>query len=62
VRDDVEETYNSGLQARLQGMVWNSVADSWYKSSGRITNNWPDSVGEYRSVTRTFQAADYVVT
>jgi cation diffusion facilitator CzcD-associated flavoprotein CzcO len=62
VREGVEETYNSVLQARLQGMVWNSVADSWYKSGGRITNNWPGSVGEYRRVTRTFQAADYVVT
>jgi hypothetical protein len=43
-------------------MVWNSVANSWYKSGGRISNNWPGSVGEYRSMTRTFQAVDYVVT
>jgi len=62
VREDVEETYNSVLHARLQGMVWNSVADSWYKSSGRITNNWPGSVGEYRSKTRSFQATDFIVT
>lgn len=62
VREDIEERYNSDLQARLEGMVWNSVADSWYKSGGRITNNWPGSVGEYRKLTRTFEAADYVVT
>jgi cation diffusion facilitator CzcD-associated flavoprotein CzcO len=62
VRADIEQAYNTDLQARLQGMVWNSVADSWYKSGGRITNNWPGSVGEYRSMTRTFHAADYVVT
>jgi cation diffusion facilitator CzcD-associated flavoprotein CzcO len=62
VRQDIEEAYNTNLQARLQVMVWNSVAYSWYKSGGRITNNWPGSVGEYRSMTRTFQAVDYVVT
>ena len=62
VRQDIEEQYNRELQARLQGMAWNSVADSWYKSGGRITNNWPGSVGEYRRATRTFRAADYTVT
>ncbi len=56
---EVEERYNRTLQARLQGMVWNRVADSWYKSGGRITNNWPGSVGEYRRATRTFHAADF---
>lgn len=59
VREDVEERYNQAIQARLQDMVWNSVADSWYKSGGRITNNWPGSAGEYRRVTRTFNAADF---
>lgn len=62
VRKDIEEQYNRNIQARLQDMVWNSVADSWYKSSGRITNNWPGSVGEYRNATRTFRAQDYTVT
>ncbi|MEZ5571258.1 MAG: NAD(P)/FAD-dependent oxidoreductase [Halioglobus sp.] len=62
VRSDIEEQYNRDLQARLQSMVWNSVSDSWYKSGGRITNNWPGSVGEYRRVTRNFRATDYSVT
>jgi len=62
VRADVEAQYNADIQARLQAMVWNSVADSWYKSGGRITNNWPGSVGEYRSVTRTFHTEEYIVT
>jgi len=62
VRGDVEEEYNRKLQARLQGMVWNRVAQSWYKSGGRITNNWPGSVGEYRRVTRHFRASDYAVS
>jgi cation diffusion facilitator CzcD-associated flavoprotein CzcO len=62
VRAEVEAQYNLGLQARLQGMVWNAVTDSWYKSGGRITNNWPGSVGEYRKLTRKFRLDDYVVT
>ncbi|HEY6130545.1 MAG TPA: NAD(P)/FAD-dependent oxidoreductase, partial [Halioglobus sp.] len=61
VRNDIEEQYNRELQARLQNMVWNSVADSWYKSGGLVTNNWPGSVGEYWKVTRKFRAEDYVV-
>ncbi len=62
VRADIEAQYNTDIQARLQAMVWNSVADSWYKSGGRITNNWPGSVGEYRSVTRVFRPEDYMLT
>jgi len=62
VRGEIEEQYNRALQARLQAMVWNRVADSWYKSGGRITNNWPGSVGEYRRAMRRFHAADYTVT
>jgi len=62
VRADIEAQYDTEIQTRLQAMVWNSVADSWYKSGGRIINNWPGSVGEYRSVTRTFHAEDYIVT
>jgi cation diffusion facilitator CzcD-associated flavoprotein CzcO len=59
VREDVEEKYNQTIQARLRDMVWNSVAESWYKSGGRITNNWPGSAGEYRRATRRFNAADF---
>jgi cation diffusion facilitator CzcD-associated flavoprotein CzcO len=61
VRADVEAQYNLAIQTRLQTMVWNSVSDSWYKSGGRITNNWPGSVGEYRRVTRKFCAQDFVI-
>ena len=62
VREEVEARYNTEIQTRLQDMVWNSVADSWYKSGGRITNNWPGSVGEYRRLTRVFHPADFRVT
>jgi cation diffusion facilitator CzcD-associated flavoprotein CzcO len=62
VRAEVETEYNRTLQERLHRMVWDSVATSWYKSDGRITNNWPGSVGEYRKVTRRFRASDYAVS
>jgi cation diffusion facilitator CzcD-associated flavoprotein CzcO len=61
VRQEIEAQYNNEIQTRLQAMVWNKVADSWYKSGGRITNNWPGSVGEYRRLTRRFNADDYQV-
>jgi cation diffusion facilitator CzcD-associated flavoprotein CzcO len=62
VRADIESGYNRELQERLQRMVWNSVEASWYKSGGRITNNWPGSVGEYKRVTRSFRASDYAMS
>jgi cation diffusion facilitator CzcD-associated flavoprotein CzcO len=62
VRENVEKDYNSEIQSRLQKMAWNSVADSWYKSGGKITNNWPGSVGEYRRATRKFNLAAYRLT
>ena len=34
---------------------------SWYRDeAGRITNNWPGTVREYRERTATFEPADYV--
>jgi cation diffusion facilitator CzcD-associated flavoprotein CzcO len=62
VRIDVERRFNADLQPRLRSMVWNEVADSWYKSGNLITNNWPGSVGEYRRATRTFRAADFILS
>jgi cation diffusion facilitator CzcD-associated flavoprotein CzcO len=62
VRTDIETEYNRTLQKRLHRMVWDSVASSWYKSGGRITNNWPGSVGEYKRVTRNFRASDYAMS
>lgn len=59
VRADIEAGYNRALQERLRRMVWNDIETSWYKSGGRITNNWPGSVGEYKKATRRFRAVDY---
>lgn len=48
VIDDVEQTYNEALQARLRSTVWNSLEESWYKDGARITNNWAGSTWEYQ--------------
>lgn len=61
VRTEVEQHFNTELQSRLRSMVWNDVTDSWYKSGGLITNNWPGSVGEYRRATRTFRTGDFIL-
>jgi cation diffusion facilitator CzcD-associated flavoprotein CzcO/acetyl esterase/lipase len=59
VRDDVESGYDSELQQRLDGSVWATCA-SWYRTdSGRITNNWPGRMREYRRRTRALDLADY---
>lgn len=59
VRPDVEKIYNARLQERLGKMAWSEIADSWYLSGSRVTNNWPGSVGEYRRVMRAFRASDF---
>jgi cation diffusion facilitator CzcD-associated flavoprotein CzcO len=59
VREDVEESWDDGLQARLVDGVW-SRCTSWYrKASGRVTTNWPGTVTEYRRRTARFDPADY---
>lgn len=47
VIDEVEQSYNDELQARLRSTVWNALTDSWYKDGARITNNWAGSTWEY---------------
>lgn len=61
VRADVESSYDHELQRRLDGTVWAGCA-SWYRTaSGRITNNWPGRMREYRRRTRQLDLADYRV-
>lgn len=47
-----QQDYNREIQRRLQRMVWNRVADSWYRDGGKITNNWPGRCAEYARRTR----------
>ena len=59
VREGVEARYNDRIQRRLGQMAWSAIDESWYKSGGLVTNNWPGSCGEYRRVMSKFDAADY---
>jgi cation diffusion facilitator CzcD-associated flavoprotein CzcO len=54
---DVDQTvfddYNNRLQAAMTGSAFSSGCSSWYKNAqGKVINNWPGTVDEYRSVTQ----------
>ncbi len=60
VRAEALERFNRELQAELRGSAWAAGCGSWYKTAdGRITNNWPGSVEDYRARTARLALADY---
>jgi cation diffusion facilitator CzcD-associated flavoprotein CzcO len=59
VREGPHRAFCDEMQRRLTGSVWESC-DSWYRApSGRITNNWPGLMTEYRARTRRVRPAHY---
>ncbi|NMI01133.1 NAD(P)/FAD-dependent oxidoreductase [Pseudonocardia sp. K10HN5] len=61
VRPEAASEFDTEMQRRLAGSVWTSC-ESWYRTaSGRITNNWPGMMREYRRRTSRFDPADYEV-
>jgi cation diffusion facilitator CzcD-associated flavoprotein CzcO len=60
VKPEVEATSTATVQERLARTVWTSCK-SWYRidGTGRITNNWPGQVYEYRRLLRHFDAESY---
>ncbi|MCX6466051.1 MAG: NAD(P)/FAD-dependent oxidoreductase [Pseudonocardiales bacterium] len=59
VRPDVESRFDTEIQERLGRSVWTGC-QSWYRTaSGRIVNNWPGLMREYRRRTARFDPADY---
>lgn len=59
VRSDVEARYDAEIQQRLAASAWVSCA-SWYRnSSGRVANNWPGLVSEYKKRTKSVDLSDY---
>ena len=61
VKSTVMQDYHQKTQERLKDMIWNSVADSWYRSAnGNIPNNFPGRTMEYMRVTKAvdFEAFD----
>jgi cation diffusion facilitator CzcD-associated flavoprotein CzcO len=62
VRADVEQRFDQQLQKRLDKSPWN-FCSSWYRNAaGRITNNWPGTVTQYRLRTRRLRLSDYTLT
>jgi cation diffusion facilitator CzcD-associated flavoprotein CzcO len=61
VKPEVQEGSAAIVQERLRHTVWTSCR-SWYRvdETGRITNNWPGQVYEYRRMLRNFDAASYL--
>ena len=59
VRPQAQDQFSREVQGRLEGSVW-AGCNSWYRDeSGRIVNNWPGFVSEYRRRTRRLDLADY---
>jgi cation diffusion facilitator CzcD-associated flavoprotein CzcO len=59
VNKRAEQDYNATLQARLTGMTFSKVQDSWYMDNGKITNNWAGTTYEYRRRTREVEWSDF---
>jgi cation diffusion facilitator CzcD-associated flavoprotein CzcO len=61
VRPDVQEGYDRWVSERSRRTVWETGCRSWYTTSGRNTNNWPDLPMRYRRQLRRFRLRDYAV-
>jgi cation diffusion facilitator CzcD-associated flavoprotein CzcO len=60
VRPEVQEAFNSEIQDRLSGSVWNGGCASWYLDrNGRNSIQWPGFTFEFRRRTRRFEPGDY---
>ena len=60
VRDSAQSAFDREVQERLRTSVWQSGCTSWYRTrSGRVVNNWPGLMSEYRRRTRHFDTAAY---
>lgn len=62
VRPDTATAYDTEMQTRLTDSVWTECV-SWYRTdSGRITNNWPGTMLEYRRRTSTLDEGEYLTS
>jgi len=62
VKQDVQDRYNAGIQARMKHMVWGSGCHSWYLSGdGENHSLYPGFAAEYALRTRAFTPSDYEI-
>jgi cation diffusion facilitator CzcD-associated flavoprotein CzcO len=60
VRPDVHAAFQAELNGRLASSIWGAGCSNWYKTaSGRITNNWPGTQGEYIRRTQRVEPGHY---
>jgi cation diffusion facilitator CzcD-associated flavoprotein CzcO len=60
VRPEALAAYNSELDRRLEGTVWNTGCSSWYfDEGGRNAALWPDWTWRFRRRASRFEPADY---
>lgn len=58
---EVLERFTTYLQEELEKSAFSSDCSSWYKNEdGRVINNWPGTVEEYRSKTHDLRLDDYL--
>jgi len=60
LRPEVQAAYNSGIDDRMQGTVWNSGCSSWYMdATGRNSALWPDWTWRFRRRASRFDSREY---
>ncbi|MBI5512244.1 MAG: NAD(P)/FAD-dependent oxidoreductase [Deltaproteobacteria bacterium] len=60
LRPEALEAYNTALQRRLAGTVWETGCRSWYRTrSGKNTTLWPGFTFEFWRKTRRFDLPSY---
>ncbi|WP_174932336.1 flavin-containing monooxygenase [Burkholderia lata] len=53
----VFDEYNDKLQSAMAGSAFSAGCSSWYKNAqGKVINNWPGTVDEYRAATQWDQS------
>jgi len=62
VKQDVQDRYNAGIQARMKHMVWGSGCNSWYLSADGANHSlYPGFAAEYALRARAFRPSDYQI-
>ncbi|MFD6455974.1 hypothetical protein ACFWF3_34855 [Nocardia sp. NPDC060220] len=61
VRPESFDAFSAEAQRRLANSVWSTGGcSSWYTNDkGKVTNNWPGLMSEYRRRTRRVNPSDY---
>jgi hypothetical protein len=59
VRPDAEQRFDDEIQGRLADSVWAGCTNWYREGSGRVTTNWPGTVGEYKQRCAELDLSDF---